>query len=69
MSTTTALDFQAIITQNDGNKKLLESKSIILEKEVIARKKTNCFVDFCSVFRGKPATNSQKILKNAPGAF
>ena len=69
MSATTALDFQAVITQNDGNKKLLESTSIILEKEVIARKKTKCFVDFCSGFQGKPATNSQKILKNSWSAF
>ena len=30
MSTTTALDFQAVITQNERNKKLLENTSIIL---------------------------------------
>jgi hypothetical protein len=30
MSTTTALDFQDVITQNEGNKKLLENTSIIL---------------------------------------
>jgi len=39
MSTTTALDFQAVLTQNEGNKKLLENTSIILEKEVTARRK------------------------------
>lgn len=35
MSATTTLDFQAVITQNEGNKKLLENTSIILEKEVM----------------------------------
>ena len=39
MSTTTALDFQAVITQNEGNKKLLENTSIILYKEVMTRRK------------------------------
>jgi len=57
MSTTTTLDFQAAITQNDEN-------NLYQEGGDDPEKKTSCFGGFCSGLRVKLASKIFKILGN-----